>query len=470
MADLKQIARQIFQHTLAAIDIPRLMQAKLQLEGSRLSCIDPEHSIDISPHVSVSRAVGSVQGNAAPRTSKTAQDIDLRDFDKIRVIAFGKAAHGMAEGLTSVLEPEFHVSGIVSAPTSPQNAISGFTYFVAGHPLPTAISFEAGRAILDLLHECNVRTLVFFLISGGGSALVECPLDPQLSLEDVQTLNRALVQCGASIDEINTVRKHLSAVKGGRLATAAPLAMKVTYGVTDVPPGKESALASGPTIPDPTTLRDVERVLSDFALRAALPKRVENFLLHGAAKETPKSGEPAFARAQFQIIAGMHDLFHAAHRTSEAAGFFTICDNTTDDWPVTRASDYLLDQLSHWQRGNRGRPVAVIADGEVSSPVMGNGVGGRNCAFVLDCVRKIVGKKIAVLSAGTDGVDGASPAAGAVADGETDLRAKENGLDPIEFYRRSDSYAFFEGLEDTIVTGPTGNNLRDLRILLSSEF
>ena len=164
---------------------------------------------------------------------------------------------------------------------------------------------------------------------------------------------------------------------------------------------------------------------------------------------------------------GRHDLFHSAHRASESAEFITVCDNTTDNWPVEKAVDFLLAQLGALKQANPGKSVAVIADGEVSSPVTGDGIGGRNLAFVLDCVKKIAGRKIAVLSAGTDGVDGSSPAAGAVADGETLARAQSLGLDPADYFRRSDSYTFFRTLGDTIETGPTGNNLRDLRILLA---
>jgi hydroxypyruvate reductase len=169
----------------------------------------------------------------------------------------------------------------------------------------------------------------------------------------------------------------------------------------------------------------------------------------------------------FQILLGRHDLFHAAHHASESAEFITVCDNTTDNWPVGKAVDYLLEQLAALRKANAGKSVAVIADGEVSSPVTGEGVGGRNLAFVLDSVKKIAGKKIAVLSAGTDGVDGSSPAAGAIADGKTLTRAQALGLDPADFFRRSDSYTFFHLLGDAIETGPTGNNLRDLRIFLA---
>jgi hydroxypyruvate reductase len=284
----------------------------------------------------------------------------------------------------------------------------------------------------------------------------------------MQALNRLLVTCGASIDEMNTVRKHFSAVKGGRLAVAASAAMKITLGVTDVPDGRESALASGPTLPDPTTVSDACSVIQRYALLTKLPAPIRaRFERPETMGETPKRDDPAFRHSVFQLLLGRDDLFHPAHRAAEAAGFVTVCDNTTDDWPVERAADFLLAQLAVLKRANPGRRAAVIADGELSSPVTGNGVGGRNSAFTLQCVEKIAGQPIAVLSAGTDGIDGSSPAAGAVADGETSARARALGLDAGDYFRRSDSYTFFQKLDDVIETGPTGNNLRDLRILLA---
>jgi hydroxypyruvate reductase len=285
----------------------------------------------------------------------------------------------------------------------------------------------------------------------------------------VQEVHRALVTCGASIDEINTVRKHLSAVKGGRLAVAAGAATKITLGVSDVPVGKETALASGPTLPDPTTIADAMRVIEKYSLWDRFPKTLKAWLEAGNMPETPKDGDAAFANAVFELVLGMDDLFHPAHHAAEAVGFETCCDNTTDDWPVEKASENLLKQLEELRRANPGRRVALIADGEVSSPVTGKGIGGRNSAFVLACVEKIAGRDIAVLSAGTDGIDGNSPAAGAVADGETLQRGRAAGLKADEAFRNSDAYSYFEKLGDAVVTGPTGNNLRDLRILLAGE-
>jgi glycerate 2-kinase len=438
MPDLKQSALRIFRETLAAIDIPLAMRRKLCRSGSRIFV------------------------NGAP--------FDLATFKRIYAISIGKASLSTARGLAELLSPDFRAEGIVVAPTAASGMPEGFREIVAGHPVPDKRSFEAGRAILDLLAATNRQTLVFFLLSGGGSALVELPLDPGVTLEDMQALNRVLVTCGASIDEMNAVRKHLSAVKGGRLAVAAGAAMKITLGVTDVPEGQESALASGPTLPDPTTVSDACGVVHRYGLLSKLPPSIRTRFEHpDSIPETPKAGDPAFdsRRATFQILLGRHDLFHAAHHASESAEFITVCDNTTDNWPVEKAVDFLLTQLEALKQANPGKSVAVIADGEVSSPVTGDGIGGRNLAFVLDCVKKIAGRKMAVLSAGTDGVDGSSPAAGAVADGETLARAQSMGLDPADYFRRSDSSTFFRALDDTIETGPTGNNLRDLRVFLA---
>ncbi len=432
--DLKATARQIFADTLAAIDIPAAVERKLARHGSHIHCDEAT--------------------------------LDLAAFQRIRVVAYGKASAAMAEGLLRVLAPDFGCEGILVAPAPPASPLPGFRTFVAGHPVPTAESLAAGRAILELVGGCGEATLLFFLLSGGGSALVEAPLDPRVTLEDIQALNRLLVTCGAPIDEINSVRKHLSAVKGGRLSAAAPRAMKITLGVSDVPEGCESALASGPTLPDPTTVADARAILERYALMPKLPASIRAIWDEGAVPETPKPAGTAFQRSHFSLLLGMRDLFHAAHRVAEARGFVTICDNSTDDWPLERASSRLLEILETLARQHPRKSVAVIADGEVSSPVAGDGLGGRNAAFVLDCAQKISGQRIAVLSAGTDGVDGNSPAAGAVADGETLARATAAGLDIAAFACRSDAYTFFKKLGDAIETGPTGNNLRDLRILL----
>lgn len=430
----KETARRIFQETLAAIDVGAAVERALARNGSTIRA-----------------------GQAA---------IDLRAYREIVAIAFGKASVAMAEALSRVLPPERKLDGILVTGAQPSQALAGWKTFIGGHPAPNQGSFDAGRTILERLGRCDSRSLIFFLISGGGSSMVEQPLDPAWTLEDFRSLHAVLVTCGASIEEINVARKHLSATKGGRLATAAPQSAKVTLAVSDVPPGEESALASGPTLPDPSTVEDAERIVRDYRLVGKFPARLRQVFEQHALQETPKAHHPAFARAHFAKILGEHELLHAAHRACETHGYVCVCDNTTDNWPIAKAAEHLLALLESQQRENPGKSVAVLADGELSSPVTGNGIGGRNSAFVLACVPKITGKAITVLSAGTDGIDGNSPAAGALADGETLSCAAAAGLDADDFSARSDAFRFFDRLGDAVMTGATGNNLRDLRILL----
>jgi glycerate 2-kinase len=432
---VKQTAERIFRETLAAIDIPAAMERKLGRSGSTIASIDGR--------------------------------MDLRDFESIVAIAFGKASHAMARGLVNVLADDFPVDGILIVPADLPAEMPDWEVFRGGHPLPNGESLAAGRAILERLASCDRGTLIFFLISGGGSSMVEQPLDPHLTLADFDDLNAALITCGAPIDEINAVRKHLSATKGGRLAAAAPFSRKLTLAISDVPAGQESALASGPTLPDPTTIHDARRIVRQYDLLPRFSPLLRDAFEKHSLRETPKPGHACFTLAQFEVLLGAHDLTHAAHHACEAEGYICICDNSTDNWPIARASDFLLGQLEAHARAHPGHRVAVLCEGELSSPVTGNGVGGRNAAFVLACAPRIAGKGITVLSAGTDGIDGNSPAAGAVADGKTLLRARALGLETADFQGRSDSYNFFAQLGDAIRTGPTGNNLRDLRILMA---
>lgn len=438
---MKEVAKQIFLETLAAIDIGAALERKLARVGTTV-CFESD-------------------SNAHPAR------LDLRNYREIVAISLGKAAFPMAEALQQNLEPDFRPEGILVTPEKPPRSLPGWTSYVGGHPVPTEGSFTAGRSILDHLSRTTKDTLIFFLLSGGGSSLVEQPLNPNISLEDFQRLYHTLVTCGAPIEEINTIRKHLSAIKGGRLALAAPQATKITLAISDVAPGDESALASGPTLPDPTTLADVDRIAAKYYLHSKLPPSIQRLFENQALQETPKVGNPGFDRSSFALILSGHDLTHHAHLAAEAHGFQCIVDRSVDGWPLDRAADHLLATLDRLQRECSGAPVAVIVTGEMSSPVTGQGIGGRNSAFALACAERIAGKKIAVLSAGTDGIDGNSPGAGAIADGETLDRAKTLGLDARDYFLQSDAFSFFQKLGDALVTGPTGNNLRDLQVLVA---
>jgi hydroxypyruvate reductase len=432
---MKRIAQEIFRHTLAAIDIHDALERRIDRRG--------------------------------PLISGAGADIDLHEFREIVAIAFGKASFSMAQALSAILAPEFAVQGIVVGPDAQRRPLPDWQAFSGSHPLPTESSFAAGHAILDRLARCDEKSLVLFLISGGGSAMVEAPLDSSLRLEDFRQLHSALVACGAPIEEINVIRKHLSAVKGGRLSGAAPRSLKFTYAISDVPQGQESALASGPTLPDPSTVADAYAIAAKYDLVPKFSHAIRRMFDERSLRETPKHGDAAFSRNHFFRILGEHELLHASHHASEAEGFHCLVDPLTDGWPLERAANHLLETLENFRADNPGKRVALFAGGELSSPVEGEGIGGRNSAFVLTCVPKIAGKHIAVLSAGTDGIDGNSPAAGAVADGQTLKRAQAAGMDAASFLHASDSYTFFARLDDAIVVGPTGNNLRDLRILLT---
>src|SRR5437588_3543426 len=235
-------------------------------------------------------------------------DVDLAAYNRIVAIAIGKASAAMALGFADLLAMDFAFEGILVAPHESLSEVQGFRALGAAHPIPDQSSIAAARAIIDLLTQCDSRTLVFFLLSGGGSSLIELPLDPSISLEDLQALNRLLVNCGASIAEINAVRKHLSAVKGGRLAALAAGSMKLSLAITDVPEGCESALASGPTLPDPTTVADAREVIEKYELDAKLPASIRAKFTHPQSiPDTPKAGNAALARARFSPLLTMHD-------------------------------------------------------------------------------------------------------------------------------------------------------------------
>jgi glycerate 2-kinase len=331
--------------------------------------------------------------------------------------------------------------------------------------MPNAESVQAATAILRSLDSLPASALVMFLVSGGGSSIVEKPLDDEISLDDLIATYRALVHGGAPIAEINAIRKHLSAVKGGRLAQAAYPAQQVSLLVSDVPDNTPDALASGPTMPDSTSSEDCYRIAEKYELTKQFPQSVGDLFERRALEETPKSDDPAFVRSRWWTVLSNQTAVEAATSAAERAGFYVQVDNSCDDWDYERAADYLLQRVRELRK--QFSPVCLISGGEVTVRVSNGGVGGRNQQFALACAERIAGENITVLSAGTDGVDGNSTAAGAVADGSTVERARLRGLDVRAALEKFDAYPFFTSLGDAIEIGPTGNNLRDLRIVLA---
>jgi glycerate 2-kinase len=388
---------------------------------------------------------------------------DLHSYSHVLVVSLGKAGHTMAEALHEQVGAL--LEGIVASPVDPASQLHGFRYFHGGHPTPNEESIRAAAAMLKALEAQPASALVIFLISGGGSSIVEKPIDDEISLGDLIATYRVLVHSGATIAEINAIRKHLSAVKGGRLAQAAFPAQQVSILVSDVPDDSPDALASGPTMPDSSTVEDCYRLAEKYELAKQFPASTRELFVRHALEETPKSDDPAFQRARWWTVLSNRTAIEEASSAAEHAGFMVHVDNSCDDWDYQRAADYLLRQLRQLRR--QCSPVCLISGGEVTVKVSNGGVGGRNQQFALACAEKIAGENITVLSAGTDGIDGNSPAAGAIVDGSTLLRAGGLGLNANGALAHFDAYPFFRSLGDAIETGPTGNNLRDLRILLA---
>ena len=430
-SQMRQVARDIFQHALV------------------------EASIDkgFARHVHCERGV-----------LRIAEDLyDLHSYSRVLVVSLGKAGHTMVEALSNQVGSS--LEGIVASSFEPSTQVHGFRYFRGGHPTPNAESIQAASAMLRMLEAQPAAALVIFLLSGGGSSIVEKPIDDEISLDDLVATYRALVHSGAPIAEINAVRKHLSKVKGGRLAQAAFPAQQVSLLVSDVPDNLPDALASGPTMPDSTTVQDCYRIAEKYELLKQFPPSTRELFERHAIEETPKSDDPAFHRARWWPVLSNQTAIEEASVAAERAGFIVHVDNTCDDWDYEKAADYLLQRVRELRK--QFSPVCLISGGEVTVKVTNGGVGGRNQQFALACAEKIAEENITVLSAGTDGVDGNSAAVGAVVDGTTLERARSGGLDARAALRKFDAYPFFEALGDAIETGPTGNNLRDLRFLLA---
>jgi glycerate 2-kinase len=442
-------AASIFDHALKACDIPGAFDRHLHFEGKILV----RH----------------------PSPLVKATSISLEKYKRVIVISLGKAGLTMLNALLDRLPAKMLYRGVCSAPDVPKRRNWRIRYFAGGHPLPNEASFAAAREALKLLKRAHKDTFIFFLISGGGSAMMELPRDARISLDDTIAFHETLIASGASITEVNTVRKYFSAVKGGRLAMAAPEAAKLSLLLADVPLKDLGAVASSPTLPDHSTPAECLDVLRRFHLLEKFPQAVREYFeaLH---LESPTGhvenaeDQKAFANAQFDTLLSNHDFVNAARDQAQTLGYKVIIDNSCDDWDYRDASAYLLKRFHELQR--EFPRLCLLSSGEVTVTIdRPPGCGGRNQQFALTTAFELAQherQQLVVLSAGSDGIDGNSPAAGAIADPTTLKRAHDYGFDPEATLARFDTCPLFTALGDTIMTGPTGNNLRDLRILLAS--
>ena len=456
LTQLRLVAREIFNEALLAVDAGAAVRRAVRLEDA---------------HVRVCDSV-----------------IDLSIQQPIYSIAIGKAAFAMASALEEILGGIL-TAGVLSSNASRYGTPTGrgseraealpvanlrHKIFQGGHPEPNEQSLAAAQACFELLKRADQEgALVIFLISGGGSAMLEWPISEDITLADLRAANKALVNWGASIGEINAVRRASSSVKGGRLADWAPHCEQLTLITSDVPAGEERNVASGPTLAPPPDAPDTREVIAKYNLRAQLPETILRAIDAEPAVSDPI--DSTSLRKHFVVLDNQSAL-KAAAEAARRRGFVAGIASDIADQPIEAGCSDLLQRLDQLRERARREPstpaVCLISGGEFACPVRGDGIGGRNLETALRLAMSAGSSNcepFVALCAGTDGTDGNSPAAGAIVDNTTIARARAIGLDPQDSLNRSDAYSFFVALGDVIATGPTGTNVRDIRILLHSQ-
>lgn len=395
---------------------------------------------------------------------------DLNDMEQIILVSIGKAAGYMAQAACYALNGKI-TKGIVV-----DKQIKGIrTYelpekillFHANHPVPGKQSVKAGTAVLEVLKDCADRDMVLFLISGGASSLCVSPQEG-ISLLDIQIMSEKLLECGATINEINAIRKHLDAIKGGGLAKAAFPAEIVTLVLSDVIGNSLDTIGSGPTVADPTTFNDVRNILDKYNLWDQLPGAILATLKNGLEKKIPetlKPGDQAFDKSHIKIIGSVERAVNAGCNIAQNEGFHTSMLTTNlqgEAFTVGQCIGCIAREM-HTGRGELKKPACVIAGGETTVTVRGNGLGGRNLEVALGAVAEIKGlQNVIIITLATDGEDGPTDAAGAVVKGSTYQQALDLGLNIEMSHENNDSYHFFKSLDALVKIGSTGTNVNDI--------
>lgn len=436
--ELREAAWQIFRAALEAADPRTAIRRHLRREGSRLLAGDAVYNLSAG---------------------------------QIYVVGAGKASGAMAAAVEELLGDRV-ASGIVMVKDGHGVPTKRIQIWEASHPVPDERGVHGTAAILDLLARVTSADLVIVLISGGGSALLPAPVEG-VSLAEKQEVTRQLLASGATIQEINAIRKHCSRVKGGLLARAASPARSLTLILSDVIGDPLDAIASGPTVPDPTTYHEALAILDRYQLRDHVPAAIRRHLEAGArgkVPETPKAHDPCFAKARYLVIGNNLQSLLAAKERAEGLGFHTLLLTSSLRGESREVAQALAAILLEIRRTGYplAPPACLLLGGETTVTVRGGGKGGRNQELVLAGAIAIAGAEdLVVFSAGTDGTDGPTDAAGAMADGETCARAAAAGLDPRRALEANDSYHFFQALGDLIKTGPTFTNVMDVTLLLA---
>ena len=394
----------------------------------------------------------------------------FKDYDRILVAGAGKAGASMARALEDLLGDNI-ADGVIVVKEGHGLPLEHIRIHEASHPVPDERGIKGAEEILSLVKEAGGRDLVLCLISGGGSALLVAPAEG-VTLEDKQEVTRLLLACGADIHEINTIRKHLSRAKGGGLARFAYPATVVSLILSDVIGDDLNVIASGPAVPDTSTFDDARRVLKKYDIWDRVPASVQSRIqqgLVGDIEDTPKAGDAVFERCFSELVGTNIQALKAAGQQAEQLGYQTLILSSTVEGEA-REVVKVLTAIAKEVRdsGNPlSAPACILCGGETTVTIRGDGKGGRNQEFALAAALVLDGiKNIVVLAGGTDGNDGPTDAAGAMADGRTLARARAKDLDPLDYLRRNDSYHFFQSLEDLVITGPTRTNVMDVYMVL----
>ncbi|HSC35082.1 MAG TPA: glycerate kinase [Thermodesulfobacteriota bacterium] len=439
----------------------RLRKDAVSIFEAGLKAVDPENAV--KRHLMLKNGVLQVNGSRYA----------LSRFENIYVIGMGKAAAPMARAVEDILGDRI-TAGIINVKYGHTAALKKVKINEAAHPLPDEAGLEGAREIAALLGITGERDLVVFLISGGGSALLPLPAEG-LTLEDKQNLTQSLLECGATIHEINVLRKHVSRVKGGRLARLACPSTLISLILSDVSGDDLDSIASGPTVPDRSTFGDCLEIIGKYGLEGKLSAGLVNYIERGEkgeAEETPKPGDPAFERTENVIVGSNIAAARAAKERASELGYNSLILSTSIGGETAGAAK--LHAAIAREVVSSGNPVdapaCIVSGGETTVTIRGKGKGGRNQEFALAAAVDIDGlENVLVMSGGTDGTDGPTDAAGAIADGTTIERARKLGLDTNRHLGENDSYNFFKPLGDLLMTGPTNTNVMDLRVVLVSK-
>jgi glycerate 2-kinase len=394
----------------------------------------------------------------------------LSSFANIYVIGAGKASAAMAKAVEAVLMDRI-TSGWINVKYGHTCSLDKISVHEAGHPVPDQAGLSGSLRIVDLLKAAGEEDLVIVLLSGGGSALLPYPAEG-LSLKDKQDMTQILLDIGADITEINSIRKHLSGVKGGHLARRAFPAAVITLILSDVIGDRLSSIASGPTVPDESTFLDCQRILFKYGIENQIPPKVLEFIesgVKGDKEETLKAGNPVFERVQNVIVGSNFLAVDAAREKAVELGYNSLILSSViegETREIAKMHAAIAEEI--FRTGNPlPRPACIISGGETTVNIKGKGLGGRNQEFVLATAIALNGlRDTVVLSCGTDGTDGPTDAAGALADSHTLDLARRHGLEAERFLLDNDSFHFFQALDDLVITGPTLTNVMDIRILL----